>query len=217
MTPQAAQSRRSDDRSAERISGRPIRLQRPVRRLVPQPVAHARLRAAGAPAALVGPGPRHAHGLETRQADVGLVARHARQPAIDHHAHAFDGERGFGDRGGEHDLAPPRQRRGDGPVLLSPVERSIERREVDGRVGDALAQQPLDAADFALAGQEHEQRSGISAERPHDGVGDELVDAPVGVSAEVARLDRKRAPLRADDGRIAEEARDARSVQAWPT
>ena len=111
VTPQAAQSRRSDDRSAERISGRPIRLQRPVRRLVPQPVAHARLGAAGAAAALVGGGPRHAHGLEPRQADVGLVARHARQPAIDHHAHALDGQRGLGDGGGEHDLAPARRRR----------------------------------------------------------------------------------------------------------
>ena len=48
-------------------------------RLVPQPVADAGLGAAGAAAALVGGGARDAHGLEPGQADVGLVARHARQ------------------------------------------------------------------------------------------------------------------------------------------
>ena len=96
-------------------------------RLVPQPVADARLGASGAAAPLVGGGARDAHGFEPRQAHVRLVARHAREPAIDHDAHALDGERGLGDRGREHDLAPARRRRRDRAVLHLGFERAVER------------------------------------------------------------------------------------------
>ena len=61
-----------------RISGRRERRQRAVRRLLPEPVADAGLGAAGAAAPLVGVGARHAHGLQPRQAEVGLEARDAR-------------------------------------------------------------------------------------------------------------------------------------------
>ena len=52
-------------------------LERAGRGLLPEPVADAGLGAAGAAAALVGGGARDAHRLEPRQADVGLVDRHA--------------------------------------------------------------------------------------------------------------------------------------------
>ena len=58
-----------------------VRLERSGLRLVPQAIANARRRASGAAAALIGGGARHAHGLEPRQADIGLVARYAREPA----------------------------------------------------------------------------------------------------------------------------------------
>ena len=133
---------REIEQHAGQIGGEDFRprvgLERRGLRLVPQPVADAGLGAAGAAAALVGGGARHPHGLEPRQADVRLVARHAREPAVDHDAHALDGERGFGDRGGEHDLAPAGRRRRDGAVLGLRVERAVERHHVDRGIADAL-------------------------------------------------------------------------------
>ena len=135
------------DRARSR-TGRPrgfpagVRLERGGLRLVPQPVADAGLGAAGAAAPLVGGGARHPHGLEPGQADVRLVARHARQPAIDHDAHALDGERGLGDRGREHDLAPAGRRRRDGPVLhvgCRARRRAVRRRSRGRRCARAAA------------------------------------------------------------------------------
>ena len=88
----------------------------------PQPDRDARLRAAGAAGALVGRGARHAHRLQPRDAGGRLVFRQPRQPAIDHHAHAVDGDRGLGDRGRQHHLAAAPRRRPDGGVLRLAVE-----------------------------------------------------------------------------------------------
>ena len=60
------------------------------------------------------------------------------------------------------------------------VERAVERREVDGGVGEALAQKRVDAPDLALAGQEHEDGAGLGPQGARDGVGDLLLDAPAG-------------------------------------
>ena len=125
-----------------------VRLQRSGLRLVPQPVADAGLGAAGAAAALVGGGARDAHGFQPRQPDIRLVARHARQAAVDHDAHAFDGERGLGDRRRQHHLAPAGRRRRNGAVLLARIERAKERDDIDASVVDALLEQRLGAADF---------------------------------------------------------------------
>ena len=43
--------------------------------------------------------------VEPGEAAVGVVARFARESAVDHHAHAGQGHAGFGDIGGEHDAA----------------------------------------------------------------------------------------------------------------
>ena len=130
---------REIERQAGEIGGENLRLRErreaAGRRLLPQPVADARLDAAGAAAPLVGVGARDAHRLEPRQADVGLVARHAHQAAVDDDAHAFDGQRGLGDRGRQHDLAPalaaPARRRG--PARARPSRRRAARRRRSGR------------------------------------------------------------------------------------
>ncbi len=190
-----------------------IGLQRAGLRLVPQPVADARLGAPGAAAALVGGRARDPHGLQPRQTDIRLVARHARQAAVDHHAHAFDGERGFRDRGRQHHLAPARRRRRNGAVLLARIERAVERDDIDVGVGDALLEQRLGAADFGGARQEHQQRAGIRAQRRA------APRPPPG--AQSARADRGRdsasppesAAFAFDHRRIAEQRRHARAVE----
>ena len=154
-----------EGRQVGRENFRPrIRLERAGLRLVPQPIADAGLGAAGAAAALVGGGARNAHRLQPRQTDVRLVARHARQAAVDHHAHAFDGQRGLGNGGRQHDLAAAGRRRRNGAVLLARIERAIERDDVDVRIVDALLEQRFGAADLAGARQEHQQRALFGAQ-----------------------------------------------------
>ena len=190
-----------------------IGLERRGLRLVPQPVADAGLGAAGAAAALVGGGARHPHGFEPRQADVRLVARHPRQPGIDHDADAVDGQRGFRDRCRQHHLAAALRRRRDGAVLGLRVERAVQRHDVDGGIGDDLLERRLGAADFRLARQERQDRAGIGAQRPRHRVGDLPLDHHVRIAAAVARLDGKRAALALDHRRVAQKLADPRAVE----
>ena len=129
--------------------------------LGPQAIADAGLEAAGAAAALVGGGLADAHGLEPRHARARREARHAHQAGVDHDAHAFDGEAGFGDRGRQHDLAPAGGRGGNGAILVGGREVAVERRHVDVA---AEVQAFLDAADLADAGQEHQGAAALFGE-----------------------------------------------------
>ncbi len=74
---------RKIEHEAGQIGGENFRLavglERSGLRLVPEPVADAGLRAAGAAAALIGGGARDPHGLQPGQAHIRLVTRHARQ------------------------------------------------------------------------------------------------------------------------------------------
>src|SRR3569833_4050038 len=86
--------------------------------LAPQAITHAGTEAACPAAALFGGGPRDAQRRESCHAAHGVEARHARPPAVDDDAHAFDGETGLGDRGREHPLAPTGRRGTNGLLLL---------------------------------------------------------------------------------------------------
>ncbi len=74
---------RQIEREGGKIGGEDFRpgigLERRGLRLVPQPVADARLGAPGAAAALIRRRARHPHRFKPRDADIGLVARHPRQ------------------------------------------------------------------------------------------------------------------------------------------
>ena len=125
---------REIEREGRQIGGKDFRpgigFERGGLRLVPQPVADARLGAPGAAAALIRRRARHPHGFKPRDPDVGLVARHPRETRIDDDAHALDGDRGFRDRGRQHDLAPAGRGRRDGAVLLLAAERAVKRNHL---------------------------------------------------------------------------------------
>jgi hypothetical protein len=81
--------------------------------------------------------------------DAGIEARPPRAAAIDHHPHARNGQRGFRDRGRQHD--PPRGTgRGQHRALRLEIHRAVKRHDLHRQVGQAGG----DAADLALAGQE---------------------------------------------------------------
>ena len=184
-----------------------------VRRLFPQAIANARLDAARPPAALVGVGLLNAHRLKAREGDVGLVTRHAHEPAVDHHPHALDGERRLCDRRREHDLAPARPCGCDGEILRARIHGAIERRDVDLRPPDPRFQHFRDATDLALPGQEGEDRAGFLVERLERRARDILLDARARVPAKVARGDRISAALAFDQRSVAKEGANASAVE----
>ncbi|MNV10932.1 hypothetical protein D3C71_1014760 [compost metagenome] len=129
-------------------------------RLRPQAPRPAFGHAAGAAGALVGRGLGDAHHVEPGEAAVGVVARLARQPGIDHHAHAGQGHRGFGHVGGQHHPALAIRIRLQHPRLLLHRQFAMQRQHLHaGRHG--LRQRGLGARDLALAGQEHQHVAGM--------------------------------------------------------
>ena len=98
-------------------------------------------------------------------------------------------------------------------VLGGGVERAVERREVDARVRDALAEPLFDAADLALPRQEGEDRAGVALERDHHRIAHLILDARAGRAAEIARLDGEAPPLARDHRRAAEKVRHARRLE----
>ena len=130
--------RREIEREAGEIGGKNFRRrvgqEAAIARFFPQTIAYARLDASGAPAPLVGVGARHPHRLQPRQPDVRLEAGDAHQAAVDDDAHALDGQRSLGDRGRQHDLAPPRGGGRNRLVLRPRVHRAIKRRDVDAGI-----------------------------------------------------------------------------------
>ena len=163
-------------RSAAEDFGRVEGLERAGLAFVPEPIGDAGRGAAGAAAALVGGGARDAAGFERGEAGAGIVGRHAAEAGIDDDADALDGERGFGDRGREHDLAAAGGRRGDGAILLVGGELAVERGDID--VGwNAVLQALGGAGDLGLAGEEDEDRAVVGAQRGEDGGGDLILEA----------------------------------------
>ena len=135
---------------------------------VPQADGDAGAGAAGAAAALVGAGAGDAAGFERGEAGAGLVDRDAAEAAVDDDADAIDGERGFGDGGGEDDLAAAGLGGADGAILLGWGELAVERGDI-GIGGDAAGEAFGDAGDFALAGQEDEGGAVVFAQGGEDG------------------------------------------------
>ena len=110
-------------------------------------------------------------------------------------------------------LRVPFGRRRDGAILHRGIERAEQRHDLDRRIADALAQHGLGAADFGRARQERQHRARLRAQRRGDRVGHLPLDRRIGLAADIARLDRKRAAFALDHRRIAEQLRHARAVE----
>ena len=157
--------------------------------LAPQPVAGARLGAAGAASALVGRGPAGGHGGEPGHAGAGIEPGHPCQTGIDHHAHAGDGERRLGDVGAQHHTTSAGGRRGERQILVGQRQCTGQRVHVD-RGRHPVAQQTLNPADLADAGQEHQHVALFVAQRGEHGLGGGLLDAHALAGGQRADVDR---------------------------
>ena len=121
-----------------------------MQRLRPQTDGHARTFPPATPGALLGGSTADAHGVEPGQAAGRIQARCAPPAAINDNAHARHGQRGLGDRGGQHH--PPPLRRAQGAVLLRRRQITMQRQHQRATAGQRL----LGAADLAHARQEGE-------------------------------------------------------------
>ncbi len=182
-------------------------------RLVPQPIAHARLGSARTSHALIGRRPRNATRFKPRHADVRLIARQAFLAAVHDDAHAVDCDRRLRDRRRQHDLAPASLRRLDGTSLRARVEAAKQLDDVGRRIVDALTQ-PLDRApDLGLARQERQHRARLLADRSQNCRRHGVRDPAFGGLAEIARGHREGATFRPDHRGIVHEPRHARAVE----
>ncbi len=167
----------------------------------------------GAAAALIRAGPRRPLRLEPGDADIRLVVRNAGETAIDDEAHAFNRQRGLGDRRRQHHLAAAGLRRRDRFVLCGAIHRPKKRRNVYIRVAQPLFEQGGGPHDLALTGQEDQSRAALGGERRKYDAGGVLLDAQSRVATDIARLDRKRPAGALDDRRIAEQTGDAGPIE----
>ena len=178
--------------------------------LVPKAIANPRLRPACPSPALIRRGARHSHRLKPAQAPARIEPRHTRQARVDHDPHALDRQAGLGDGRGQNHLTGPRRSRADRPILSREVHRAIQRRDRHVRRQSPLDQAFFRPPDFALPGQEDQDRARLLRQRPVHRADHPVLD-PLR-PAEVARLDRECPPLAFDD-RGVQPRRDHRPVQ----
>ena len=134
-------------------------------RLRPQPPGPAFGDTAGTAGALVGRSLRNSHHVQPREAAVGIKARLARQAAVDHHAHAGQGDRGFGDIGRQHDPATPIGRGLQHPRLLLHRQFAVQGQHLGIVRKYGRFQRRLHPRDLALAGQEHQHIARMPGQR----------------------------------------------------
>ncbi len=181
--------------------------------LVPQAVAYPWLRPSRSPAPLIGGGPADPHGLQPRQAARGIEARDPGEATVDHHPHALDGQAGLGDGGGQHHLSPAWRRWRDGAVLLGKVESPIEWRDDHVRPGRPFGEQAFNTPDLGLAGQEHQDGSGLLGQGLAHGPGRLILSGYLKIASQIAGFNRILAALAFDDRRLAQQPRHPGPVQ----
>ena len=97
--------------------------------LRPQAITNTRFQSPGPARTLGGAGLGNPLSIEARHAAARIETRHPRQPGIDHHAHAVDGQTGLGNVGRQHHFALPGRRRIDSRALGIEVEFAVQRAE----------------------------------------------------------------------------------------
>ena len=181
----------------------------------PEAVADARCHAPCPAPALFRLGPRHPFGDQPRHAGIGVEPRAAGAAAIDHDADIGNGERGLGNRGGQHHLAPTGGGGGKGGALCGKLHGTKEGADVEMR-GQAMGKGGLDPADFTFAGQKDQKpalwrfRGGLNNQRGKGGL---IAHRGIDGARQPAGFHRKGAAFRGDHGRIAHQGRDGGGIE----
>ena len=165
-------------------------------------VADARPESARTPPALL----RGRPGLPDRHQPVHaagrIVADHAGEPAVDHHAHPFDGQARFCDVGCQDDL--PRTAGQNGFFLFGKGKVAVQ--GVNGNPGTGFFQEQLVAGpDFSRTGKECQYVAASLGQRRPDCGCHAVGQAAVAGIPRIADLHGESSPFRGNDRRIAQE------------
>ena len=117
----------------------------------PQAQADTRPEASGASPPLFGRRLGYRDGDQAGQAAAQFKSRYPLQPAVHHHPDALDGQAGFGNGGGQHDLAFAGGCRRNGLVLGAAGQVAEKRGDNPLRSQPGLLQPPGQLADFGCA------------------------------------------------------------------
>ncbi len=178
----------------------------------PQPQHQTRRHAAGTAGALRGRVLRDAHGLQPREAGVGIETRHTRLAAVHHRGDAGQGQAGLGQVGGQHHTACARRGGRQRGVLLGQAELAMQRQQLQRlRVLDSL-QRALRLRDLAAPCQEHQYVARRLRQRLLHGTAYLQRDRRAGRRRQVRDAHRIRAPG-AGQARRVQPPRQTRVVQ----
>ncbi len=183
--------------------------------LRPQPIAGARLQPPRAPGTLGRRSTRNTPGFQTGHATAGIEPRHPRQPGIDHHPHALDGQAGLGNVGRQHHLALTRRRRLDGGALGGQLQLAVQRTEhYLASICQLLGQQIVHTTYLSLPRQEHQHAARLLIQRLHHRLHDPRFNAFTRLERSSPALhDRKHAALAAHHRCVIQQSRQPRAFQ----
>ncbi|GBH13045.1 Nicotinic acid phosphoribosyltransferase [Pseudomonas syringae pv. actinidiae] len=178
-----------------------------VLRLGPQPVTHAWLQPPCPSGALSGAGAGDALGLKARHAAAWIETRHSRQPGINHHTHAVDGQAGFRDIGRQHHLARALGRRFDGCTLRTEVQFAMQRAQQNvGALAQSFRQLLVDPTNLGLPRKKDQQAAGLAAQRIQHRLHDSRFDKLTGLKrTPPLHRHRKHPPIAAYHRRIVQQ------------
>ena len=178
---------------------------------LPQAIGDARPLTRGAARALCRGGLAGAMRDQMRRPRRAIEFGAARQAGIDHHRHAIQGERGFGDRACQHDPPPPVRIAPDRQPLLRRLDLAMERQHQ--RFAQARLDPLAHAIDLADAGQEGEDIALLRAPGTRNRIGHRIFDPAIGRAAQPFDPQRVCRAFAFDDRRIvAQQAGEARAV-----
>ncbi|GFF08378.1 hypothetical protein SM139_3440, partial [Stenotrophomonas maltophilia] len=167
--------------------------------------------ATGATGALVGRRLGDGHHVQPGEAAVGVVARFACLAAVDHHAHAGQGHRRLGHVGGQHHAAAAIAGGLQHARLLFHRQLTMQGQYFDAGIQRFL-QASLHPRDLALAGQEHQQVTGVIGQGLLHRAAHLQFQRLIAARREMADRHRVAAALAAQPRRI-EEACQALAIQ----
>ena len=135
----------------------------------------------------------------------------ASKPAVDRHAHPVQGQRGLGNRGGEHDAAATVSIAADRGALGGGFDLAVER--MDRGVRQARRKPLAHPLDLAHTGQEGEDVARLPAPRGHHRASHPVLDRLRSIAAKPLDFQREASSLALDDRRsIAQQPGKARAV-----
>ncbi len=142
-----------------------------MRTFAPRPIAHAGLQATRSTLSLIGRRARNTLCFEAAHPSRRVKHRSTNEARVDDNANAFDGQAGFSNVGGQHDLAHPGRRGYQCGVLGIAREIPEQGQDANAGIGGRIGHQGLNTADLPRAREKHEYVSSLLAERATNELG----------------------------------------------